>query len=132
MLIKNLKIYTKDARFVNGELAFADGIFVDENSLTDSEVIDGEGLFAIPGLVDLHLHGALGGDASDGSLRALEQMAVYELSRGVTSICPTTMTIPLDELKCAVQKINELAKTANAKIITFTKNPVFFFFIKNL
>lgn len=115
MLIKNLKIYTKDAKFVNGKLAFADGIFVDENSLTDSEVIDGEGLFAIPGLVDLHLHGALGGDASDGSLRALEQMAVYELSRGVTSICPTTMTIPLDELKCAVQKINELAKTANAK-----------------
>lgn len=115
MLIKNLKIYTKDAKFVNGKLAFADGIFVDENSLTDSEVIDGEGLYAIPGLVDLHLHGALGGDASDGSLQALEQMAAYELYQGVTSICPATMTIPFDELKCAVQNINKFARTVNAK-----------------
>lgn len=115
MLIKNLKIYTKDAKFVNGKLAFADGIFVDENSLTDSEVIDGEGLYAIPGLVDLHLHGALGGDASDGSVQALEQMAAYELYQGVTSICPATMTIPFDELKCAVQNINKFARTVNAK-----------------
>lgn len=115
MLIKNLKIYTEDAQFSNGELAFVDGIFVDANALTDSEVIDGEGLYAIPGLVDLHLHGALGGDASDGSLQALEQMAAYELYQGVTSICPATMTIPFDELKCAVQNINKFARTVNAK-----------------
>lgn len=115
MLIKNLKIYTEDAQFSNGELAFVDGIFVDANALTDSEVIDGEGLYAIPGLVDLHLHGALGGDASDGSLQALEQMAAYELYQGITSICPATMTIPFDELKCAVQNINKFARTVNAK-----------------
>ena len=31
------------------------------------EVIDAQGLFVLPGLVDMHIHGYLGEDASDGS-----------------------------------------------------------------
>lgn len=115
MLIKNLNVYTTEGNFQDGELAFANGMFVQAGSLQNEEIVDGKGLYAIPGLIDLHLHGALGGDASDGSMQALEQMAAYELSQGVTSICPTTMTIPLVELKLALKKINEFAKIANAK-----------------
>ncbi|MCQ2359401.1 MAG: N-acetylglucosamine-6-phosphate deacetylase [Phascolarctobacterium sp.] len=109
MLIKNLKIYTIDGSFRDGELAVANGIFVQASSQQNEEIFDGQGLYAIPGLVDLHLHGALGGDASDGFMKALEKMASYELSQGVTSICPTTMTIPLGELKVAIRTIKEFA-----------------------
>ena len=109
MLIKNLKIYTIDGSFRDGELAVANGIFVQADSQQNEEIFDGQGLYAIPGLIDLHLHGALGGDASDGFMKALEKMASYELSQGVTSICPTTMTIPLGELKVAVRTIKEFA-----------------------
>lgn len=39
-----------------GDLHIADGTFVDADSVSDAEVIDGDGLTALPGLVDLHTH----------------------------------------------------------------------------
>ncbi|MDO4178447.1 MAG: N-acetylglucosamine-6-phosphate deacetylase [Phascolarctobacterium sp.] len=110
MLIKNLRIYTTQGKFVQGDLAFAEGKFVEADTYQGEDVRDGKNFYAIPGLIDLHVHGALGGDASDGSKEALQKMAEYELSQGVTSICPTTMTIPLVDLKKALQVIDEFAK----------------------
>jgi len=114
MIIKDLNVY-KNANFVTGELAFANGIFIDSAFDDNQEVIDGNGLYAIPGLIDLHLHGALGGDASDGSFEALKLMAEYELKQGITSICPTTMTVPIDELRCALNTINTFAEVNSRK-----------------
>ncbi len=57
------------------------------------EVIDAAGCYVIPGLVDLHFHGSAGADISDGALEGLHEMAAYEASRGVTAMCPATMTL---------------------------------------
>lgn len=48
----------------------------------------------IPGLTDLHFHGCAGADASDGGEEALARLADYQLSRGVTQICPAVMALP--------------------------------------
>ena len=39
------------------------------------EVIDAKGNIVAPGLVDIHIHGYLGEDASDGSAEGLKKMA---------------------------------------------------------
>ena len=65
---------------------------------TDDEIVDGEGCYAIPGLIDLHFHGCDGYDICDGTKEALEKIARYEASIGVTGICPATMTLPQQEL----------------------------------
>lgn len=65
----------------------------------DGRVLDASGCYVIPGLVDVHFHGCVGEDFSDATPDGLQKMADYELSRGVTYICPAGMTLPEDQLK---------------------------------
>ena len=67
-------------------------------SLDEYDVIDAKGNLVAPGLVDLHIHGYFGEDASDGSAEGLKVMAAGIAKNGVTSWCPTTMTIAKDEI----------------------------------
>ena len=73
----------------------------------EGEVIDGSGLMAIPGLVDVHFHGAMGQDFCNGTPEAIETLAAYQASQGVLAICPATMTYPED-------KLGDIADTAAA------------------
>ncbi|MDE6219083.1 MAG: N-acetylglucosamine-6-phosphate deacetylase [Lachnospiraceae bacterium] len=72
----------------------------------DETVIDAAGNYVIPGLTDIHFHGCMGSDCCDGTVEALHTIARYELSQGVTSITPATMTMPEDVLTkiCCVAK----------------------------
>lgn len=99
MIIKNVKVYTEKKTFVEGAVAIQNGKF--DQVLMDKaqEVIDGEGAYAIPGLIDLHFHGCMGYDFCDGTIEAIAEIAKYELSVGVTGISPATMTLPVEELK---------------------------------
>ena len=45
------------------------------------------------GFVDVHIHGCDNADTCDGSREAIDKMARFLLQRGVTSFCPTTMTV---------------------------------------
>ena len=95
MQIKNVKVFTEEKQFQQGEIAIADGVFAKE---TDGEVIDGEGCYAIPGMVDVHFHGCVGYDFCDGTEEAIAEIAKYEAAQGVTTIVPATMTLPEDTL----------------------------------
>ena len=65
---------------------------------SDGRMLDASGCYVIPGLVDVHFHGCVGEDFSDASPEGLQQMADFELSQGVTYICPAGMTLPEDQL----------------------------------
>ncbi len=67
------------------------------------EVIDATGCVVIPGLVDIHFHGSAGADVSDGDLEGLHRMGAYEASRGVTAMCPATMTLSYEQLSEAMK-----------------------------
>ena len=64
----------------------------------DGRMLDVSGCYVIPGLVDVHFHGCVGEDFSDASPEGLQRMADFELSQGVTYICPAGMTLPEDQL----------------------------------
>ena len=72
------------------------------------EVIDAEGKLVTPGLVDIHIHGYLGEDASDGTVEGLKKMAAGIAKNGVTSWCPTTMTLALSDLDKAFNAAREV------------------------
>ena len=105
MIIDNVQVYTEEKTFVKG------GIILDEDKIQsiyteagkpqfgEAEVLDGNGAYAIPGLIDLHFHGCKGDDFCDGTVEAIERIAQYEASIGVTAIAPATMTLPVEELK---------------------------------
>ena len=106
MIIKNVKVYTPQKNFVPGVVVTRDGRIHDVllgedisvNASEEEPVLDGEGSFCFPGMIDLHFHGCRGYDFCDGTKEAVEEIAKYEASIGVTAIAPATMTLPVDEL----------------------------------
>lgn len=112
MIIKNVKAYTEDQTFENGEIVICDGLFADGTDGDEQECVDGKGCYAIPGLIDLHFHGCMGDDFCDGTKEAIARIAEYEASIGVTAIAPATMTLPVSELDQILRTAAEYSKDA--------------------
>lgn len=89
--------------FVERDVCFAEGVFVEGVEDVEGDVIDAAGCYVIPGLVDIHFHGSAGADISDGDLEGLHKMGAYEASRGVTAMCPATMTLSEEQLTAAAK-----------------------------
>lgn len=100
MIIKNGLVYQEDKTFVKKDLYINDGKIVEgPEEVTDKTEVDATGLLVLPGLVDVHSHGAVGCDFSDGDMEGLGKILTYERAHGVTSYCPTSMTIDKEELR---------------------------------
>lgn len=102
MIIQGGKLFQADGTFCEGDLAIRDGLIAaDATPAAGEQVIDARGLTVIPGLTDIHFHGCMGTDFCAGSPEGLQRMADYELSQGVTQICPASMTVSEEELAAA-------------------------------
>ena len=67
------------------------------------KVVDGTGLTAVPGFIDIHCHGSNGADVMDCTPDAIGKIAKAKIEDGVTSFCPTTLTASQSDLvKAAV------------------------------
>lgn len=120
MIIKNVKVYTEEKVFADGEIVIRDGRIqaagaASEGAVSGETVIDGEGCYAIPGLIDLHFHGCKGYDFCDGTKEAIGKIAEYEASVGVTAISPATMTLPVNELEEILAVAAQYKKEAENK-----------------
>lgn len=94
MIITNASVYTEDGRFLNRDIYIEKDCFTDcPEKVSDKTAVDGTGCYAIPGLTDIHFHGCVGYDFCDGTKEAIDAMAAYEASVGVTNIVPATMTL---------------------------------------
>lgn len=84
--------------FENTTLDFEDGRICAIGAPEAERAIDAQGNYVIPGLIDIHTHGAVGHDFSDGGTADITAMARYLASQGVTSFLGTTMSLSLEEL----------------------------------
>lgn len=100
--------------FQEGDVHISSGRFAESAGEAPlGEVVDATGCYVIPGLVDLHFHGSAGADVSDGDLEGLHKMGAYEASRGITAMCPATMTLPEDVLMRAAEAAAAYEPAAN-------------------
>lgn len=115
--IVNGSIILKDGIVEDRAIAFDDkicGITSAEQISADAEIIDADGGYVAPGLVDVHIHGYLGEDTSDGKAEGIEKMANGIMKNGVTSWCPTTMTVSMDEINTALNTVRSLKEKSKA------------------
>lgn len=117
MIIKNVDVFHEDGTFKQGNIVIEQGVIreVTAEDIADTgnhEVVDGQGAYAIPGLVDIHFHGCMGYDFCDGTMEAINEIAQYEASIGVTTIAPATLTLTTDELEAVLRN----AATYNATV----------------
>lgn len=99
MIIKNGFVFQEDGTFRKMDLYTADGKLVSSpDEAENTEELDASGLKVLPGAVDIHSHGAFGHDFSDADTEGLKKILQYEKSHGITSYCPTSMTLPRERL----------------------------------
>ena len=116
--IKNGKIVLPDAVLVGKVLAFDAesgkiiGIF--DAAPVNALCIDAGGHYVAPGLIDLHIHGYLGEDASDGNAEGLKKIAFGIAKNGVTSFLPTTMTVSKQEIIAALDTARALKEESKS------------------
>lgn len=115
MIIDNVYVYTPDKKFVKGGIILKgeqiQAVYeAKDTPKFEEEVFDGNGAYAIPGLIDLHFHGCKGDDFCDGTKEAIGRIAEYETSIGVTAIAPATMTLPVEELEHILEVAAEYKK----------------------
>lgn len=95
-----------------------DGALIAKTSAV-GETLDASGCYVIPGLVDVHFHGCVGEDFSDATPEGLQKIADFELSQGVTYLCPAGMTLPEDQLTaiCKNAAAHRRHNTGGAEVV---------------
>ena len=100
--------------FVDADIAF-DRAITAIGRLEGPADLDAAGGYVIPGLVDIHTHGAVGEDFSDGKPQGLQPLADYYAAHGVTSYLATTMTLKEEVLTPAMHAVRDFKPGGGAK-----------------
>ena len=109
-LIRNVRMISSDVDYKYANIII-DGETI--KSIAEKEVnpdnfddiIEGEGLMALPGFIDEHTHGAVGFDTCDGKYESIDKIAEARLKEGVTMFLPTTLTMPHEVLVAAAKAV---------------------------
>ena len=113
----NGKIILKDGILEDHALLFSDVIeaIIPQNDIpSDAEVIDAQGGYIAPGLIDLHIHGYLGCDVCDGDENSMRTISKGLLANGVTGYLPTTMTVDMKVIRKSLEVCRSLMKESRS------------------
>ncbi|MHC0036430.1 N-acetylglucosamine-6-phosphate deacetylase [Pseudoneobacillus sp. C159] len=118
LLLKDAKIYTGEEELHHTSIYISDGKIVavgDYQYLReDCEVIDCSGLgWVLPGMIDVHIHGAGGYDVMDASEKALSELCTILPKEGTTSFLATTMTQTDILIERALSHVSSYLKNSN-------------------
>ncbi len=113
--------FTPDTVYICGEKIVSQEVYEKECSTASGNemVTDAAGNYVIPGLTDIHFHGCMGSDCCDGTVEAFQTIARYELSQGITSITPATMTMSEEVLSQICRAAKTYCDTAEENAADF-------------
>ena len=118
MIIKNALVLNEDFRFIRADVCTDNRIITSictegvtaEDMSRDSKVIDANGAYLVPGLIDIHSHGAVGCDHLDGTAGSTSEICKYMAKKGTTSILATIMTQSRENMLSACKNVAEYSK----------------------
>lgn len=115
ILLKGMQLYAEGEIVKNGylqikgEKIIAYGSLENLGSTEDFEVVEVPATFkAIPGLIDIHIHGVNGADVMDATPEALETMSNALPKEGTTSFLATTMTQSTEAVESALKNAGKV------------------------
>lgn len=119
-LLKNALLYDGEFNKIKADLLFEGERITAIGESLDAEnarVYDLSGCTVMPGMIDMHIHGCGGADTSEATPEALETMSRTLVKNGVTSFCPTSMTLSTEELERIFANVAAMkGKTSGAYI----------------
>jgi N-acetylglucosamine-6-phosphate deacetylase len=84
-------------RIKDGLIAGIDGELLGPNAAPESP-------FIVPGFIDLHVHGGLGGECMAGEA-GVRQTSRYHAAHGTVALAPTTVTAPIPQIESVLADI---------------------------
>ena len=112
MIIGNAKLFL-DGAFQEGSLTFENGVITAVGPAQGPCDLDAGGKYLVPGFLDVHTHGAMNEDFSDGRPEGLPIMSRHYAAHGVTSFLATTMTLKEETLTPAMHAIRDFRRPAD-------------------
>lgn len=109
MLLKNARVFHPDHHFEQADVRIEEGRIVEVAQGLPGEGENLGGKTLIPGLCDIHSHGCVGGDWSRPDPESYRRMSHFYAQNGVTSICATTMSLPVPELEQIMSALGRFA-----------------------
>ena len=109
-IIQGGRIVTPFRVLERGTITIRDGRIVDVSGgehapSAKGTIIHAEGLTVAPGLIDIHVHGAVGYDTMDATPEVIQAISRFFARHGVTSFLPTTMTANREDTLAAIQNV---------------------------
>lgn len=128
VLLKGIDIYSEGQLIQNGYIKIIDEKIVEMDLLTNLEneeeftIIQVPSSYkAVPGFIDVHIHGVNGADVMDATKEALDTMSSTLPKEGTTSFLATTMTQDTKEIEKALENVGEYLQekqdTGKAEIV---------------
>lgn len=111
MVFKNGLVFSPESHeFVKTNLLVHDGIIADTDfrgSYEDAAIVDCDGLYIIPGLVDVHTHGRAGYDFNTANADSYYTMRRSYARAGTTTIMATLASATMDSLLASTEAIQQ-------------------------
>lgn len=81
---------------------------VPSGQVPDGELIDGQGMLLIPGMIDVHIHGANGYDMMDGTEESIQQVSRACAASGCTSFLATSVSSTIEDLLGMIRSVKRV------------------------
>ncbi len=110
MILKNAKIFDENFELIDADIKIEGEHIkqIGKNLSGDSgEIFDLSSYTILPGFIDQHTHGCAGFDTCDATKEAINTISEHMIKNGVTSYCPTSMTLPEEKLSQIFSCIKE-------------------------
>ena len=107
-VFKNANVLTETG-FRRCDILVKNGIILDMGNL-QQEGVDLKGKTVVPGLWDIHTHGANGYDFNEATAEQMEEILDFYARNGVTSVMATVMTDKDEIIKRQLATVAEVAK----------------------
>jgi N-acetylglucosamine-6-phosphate deacetylase len=118
--IYNARLILEDRIVPEGWVSFVGG-FIDQigqgAQLSIDEGVDAQNCYLAPGLIDLHVHGAVGFDFLQASSEGFIEAANYHLTGGTTSLCPTAATATYDQFESVIGAWSAAKKLTRVRLL---------------
>ncbi len=113
MVIKNIKIVTPTKVIENGYMEIVDGKIASiGEGVCSKDGIDGHGEIAMPGFIDIHIHGSNNIDFLTADKDDIKKAADSLYSEGVTTFLATSLTADYETLEKFCLTVKEAMKIA--------------------
>ncbi|MGD1821769.1 MAG: N-acetylglucosamine-6-phosphate deacetylase [Pleomorphochaeta sp.] len=109
MIIKNAKIF-HESKWLNGSVEFNTTI----NSISSCEIesnndtiIDAQGMYLLPGFIDVHTHGAINIDVNHiQNTKEVNKLSLFYASHGTTSFLSSIMSDSIENTERVINVLN--------------------------